>query len=143
MDDDCNIEIKHIFKIFIEGIHSYFKNVEAQNWRINHYLGYRLEKDELILPWITVYDDWQSSLKVLLKSGTKQIPGSVHGFCTELLEIDDTFEGSIILKICKELYEEFHDQYLDLQIAGLRVVGKRVGFTNNVQVIQLEGLWMH
>ncbi|CAG8683227.1 8347_t:CDS:2 [Funneliformis mosseae] len=101
----------------IEGVHSYFKNIEAHNWRIKHYLSYRLKEDELILPWSVVYDDWQSSLKVLVKTNTKQIPGSVYGFCAELLEIDDTFEGTVILESCKDLYEDFHDQYLDLQIA--------------------------
>lgn len=84
-----------------EGVHSYFKKIEAQNWRIKHYLSYRLKEDELILPWTVVYDDWQGSLRVLVKSGTKQIPGSVHGFCIDLLEIDDTFEGSVILESCK------------------------------------------
>ncbi|CAI2187712.1 3692_t:CDS:2 [Funneliformis geosporum] len=94
-----------------EGVHSYFKKVEAQNWQIKHYLSYRLKEDEIILPWTAVYDDWQKSLNVLVKNRTKQIPGSVHGFCSNLLEIDD------ILKDSKDLYEEFHEQYLNLQIS--------------------------
>ncbi|CAG8657572.1 4817_t:CDS:2 [Funneliformis caledonium] len=50
-----------------------------------------------------VYDDWQSSLKALVKSGTKQNPGSMHGFYAELLEIDGTFEGTVILENCKKI----------------------------------------
>ncbi|CAG8771904.1 477_t:CDS:1, partial [Funneliformis caledonium] len=76
--------------------HSYFKVVEAQFWQLKHYLGFRLNSDELIIPWSTVYDDWQKSLNLIAKNCIKKAPGCITVFCKDLLEIYETFEGSII-----------------------------------------------
>ncbi len=100
-----------------EDVHFYFKNVEAQNWRLKHYLHYRLKEDKSILSWMKVYDDWKKSLNVIIKNGTKKIPGSVRTFCADLLDIDETFEGSVVLQSCKDIYEDFYDQNLEIQIS--------------------------
>ncbi|CAG8658021.1 10211_t:CDS:2 [Funneliformis caledonium] len=100
-----------------EDVHFYFKNVEAQNWRLKHYLHYRLKQDKSILSWMKVYDDWKKSLNVIIKNGTKKIPGSVRTFCADLLDIDETFEGSVVLQSCKDIYEDFYDQNLEIQIS--------------------------
>ncbi|CAG8675782.1 2772_t:CDS:2, partial [Acaulospora morrowiae] len=100
----------------LKGVHSYFKTKEAQDWRIKNYLVFCLEEDKLILPWAVVYDDWQRSLKILVKASAKQIPGSVRAFCADLIKIDSTVEGIIVLETCKNLYKGFRDQFLDLEI---------------------------
>ncbi|CAG8675691.1 10641_t:CDS:10 [Funneliformis mosseae] len=50
-------------------------------------------------------------------NGTKKIPGSVRTFCADLLDIDETFEGSVVLQSCKDIYEDFYDQNLEIQIS--------------------------
>ncbi|PKK67892.1 hypothetical protein RhiirC2_782937 [Rhizophagus irregularis] len=33
----------------LEGINDYFKEMEASNWKLKHYLNYHLENDDIIL----------------------------------------------------------------------------------------------
>src|SRR5688572_27562404 len=94
----------------------YFKEVEAENWKLKHYLNYRLENENVIPPWLTFYNDWKSSLEIIKKTNNKKIPVSVCSFCEELSNVN-TFEGSSIVKSCMEWYDEFHDRYFDLQLA--------------------------
>jgi hypothetical protein len=96
--------------------HSYFKVVEAQFWQLKHYLGFRLNSDESIVPWSTVYDNWQKSLTCITKN-IKKAPGCITAFCKDLLEICETFEGSIIRQSCKDLYGKFYQRNLDKQIS--------------------------
>ncbi|CAG8720907.1 10008_t:CDS:2, partial [Cetraspora pellucida] len=100
--------------------HSYFKEVSAQNWQLKHYLSFRLRIDEIILPWSTVYNEWQQSLEFISKNLNKTIPGCVSSFCVELQKICDTFEGAIVLQGCEKFYEEFYQRSIDLQIAERR-----------------------
>ncbi|CAG8635478.1 9546_t:CDS:2, partial [Funneliformis caledonium] len=90
--------------------------VEAENWKLKHYLNYRLENENVIPPWLTVYNDWESSLEIIKKTNNKKIPVSIRSFCEELSNVN-TFEGSSIMKSCMEWYDDFHDRYFDLQLA--------------------------
>ncbi|RGB22513.1 hypothetical protein C1646_54219 [Rhizophagus diaphanus] len=100
----------------LEGVNYYFKEVEAQNWRLKHYLNYRLENDNIILAWTTVYKDWKESLEIISKNNYKNIPGCICSFCTDLLDIN-TFEGSSVLSCCMDWYTDFYDRNFDLQFA--------------------------
>ncbi|EXX68737.1 uncharacterized protein OCT59_006543 [Rhizophagus irregularis] len=95
----------------------YFKMVEARFWQLKHYLGFRLKTDEIILPWSTVYCDWQTSLKRIAQNTIKKFPGCITVFCKDLLDICNTFEGSEVRKKCEDLYNEFYQRHLDKQIA--------------------------
>ncbi|CAG8551763.1 10049_t:CDS:10, partial [Dentiscutata erythropus] len=97
------------FKVITSGKTSYFyfKEVSAQHWQLKHYLSFRLKNDETILPWSTIYNEWQQSLEFISKNLNKTIPGCVSSFCVELLKICDTFE-------------EFYQRSIDLQIAERR-----------------------
>ncbi|CAB4408684.1 unnamed protein product [Rhizophagus irregularis] len=44
-------------------------------------------------------------------------PGCITVFCKDLLEICETFEGSIIRQSCEDLYGEFYQRNLDKQIS--------------------------
>ncbi|CAI2185254.1 3502_t:CDS:2 [Funneliformis geosporum] len=77
-----------------EGVHIYFKNVEAQNWQLKHYLHYRLKQDNVILSWMDVYDDWKKSLNVIIKNSTKKIPGSVHTNLERIQELEKSLFSS-------------------------------------------------
>ncbi|CAG8621377.1 1146_t:CDS:10 [Ambispora gerdemannii] len=97
--------------------HIYFKKAEAQFWKLKHYLEFRLKSDEIILPWSTVYNDWQNSLNLIAKNSIRKAPGCITIFCKDLLEICKTFEGFTIRKSCEELYNEFYQLSLDKQIS--------------------------
>lgn len=97
--------------------HIYFKAVEAQFWQLKHYLWFRLKSDQTILPWSTVYNDWQKSLNLIAKNSIKKAPGCITVFCKDLLEICETFEGSAVKQSCEELYNEFYQRNLDKQIS--------------------------
>ncbi len=96
---------------------AYFKIVEAQFWQLKHYLGFRLKTDKVILPWSTVYNEWQKSLNLIAKNSIKKSPGCITVFCKDLLEICETFEGSIVRQKCEEWYNEFYQRNLDKQVA--------------------------
>ncbi|CAG8625686.1 8264_t:CDS:10 [Funneliformis mosseae] len=100
-----------------ENTHSYFKKVPSQYWQLKHYLSFCLKNDEVILPWSTVYDAWQTSLNFISKNCNKRFPGCVSGFCTELCNICNTYEGSVVLENCEKFYEEFYQRSIDLQFA--------------------------
>src|ERR1044072_8678677 len=87
-----------------EKLHEYFKKVEARYWQLKHYLSFRLKAKETILPWNTVFDDWQQSLYFIFKDYAKKAPSPVSGFCKDLYNICETFEGSIIRQGCKTFY---------------------------------------
>ncbi|CAG8615310.1 25321_t:CDS:10 [Dentiscutata erythropus] len=100
-----------------ENTHCYFKKIPAQHWQLKHYLSFRLKSDESILPWSTVYDNWQKSLDFIAKNSNKKFPGSISSLCIELRNICNTYEGSIVIENCEKLYEEFYQRNIDLQIA--------------------------
>src|SRR5437763_7727346 len=60
-----------------EKVHEYFKNVGARHWQLKHYLSFRLKTDEQLLPWNTVYNDWQQSLVFIFKNYTKSVSNSI------------------------------------------------------------------
>ncbi|CAI2184440.1 9833_t:CDS:2 [Funneliformis geosporum] len=97
-------------------VHAYFKNVEARYWQLKHYLSFRLKSDEIILPWNTVYDDWRLSLVYIFKDYSKIVPSSLSAFCKDLYNICDTFEGNVVRETCENLYNEFYELNLDVQI---------------------------
>ncbi|CAG8635693.1 1870_t:CDS:10 [Funneliformis caledonium] len=100
-----------------ENTHSYFNKVPSQYWQLKHYLSFCLKNDEVILPWSTVYDAWQTSLNFISKNCNKRFPGCVSSFCTELCNICNTYEGSVVLENCEKFYEEFYQRSIDLQFA--------------------------
>ncbi|CAI2188362.1 7205_t:CDS:2, partial [Funneliformis geosporum] len=100
-----------------EDVNDYFMKVEAQNWQLKHYLNYRLKNESIILPWLTVYEDWKRSLGIIKNNTYKKVPGCISGFCNELLNIYNTFEGSIVLKSCEQWYDTFYERNFDLQLA--------------------------
>ncbi|KAF0367611.1 hypothetical protein F8M41_013544 [Gigaspora margarita] len=100
-----------------EKVHNYFKIVEARYWQLKHYLSLRLKTDEHILPWNTVYNDWQQSLGFIIKDYAKKVPNSVSSFCNDLYNVCDTFEGSTVRQSCEKFYHEFYQRNIDLQIA--------------------------
>ncbi|CAG8713044.1 15419_t:CDS:10, partial [Dentiscutata erythropus] len=89
---------------------------QARNWQLKHYLSYRLKTDENILPWDTVYSDWQKSLNLVIKDCAKIVPKTVSGFCKDLVNVCDTFEGSVVRQSCENLYTEFYQRNVDSQI---------------------------
>ncbi|RGB30810.1 hypothetical protein C1646_671405 [Rhizophagus diaphanus] len=123
--------------------HSYFKVVEAQFWQLKHYLGFCLNSDELIIPWSTVYDDWQKSLNLIAKNCIKKAPGCITVFCKDLLEIYETFEGSIIKQSCEDLYGEFYQRNLNKQISErIRLLDSTIfserKFSNSYETIRAK-----
>ncbi|RHZ79259.1 hypothetical protein Glove_150g88 [Diversispora epigaea] len=99
-----------------EGVNDYFKDVKAQNWKLKHYLNYRLENEEEILTWTEIYKDWKDSLEIITKNNYKNVPGCICSFCKDLLDID-TFEGSSVLRGCIEWYNDLYDRRFDLKFA--------------------------
>ncbi|CAG8599110.1 15768_t:CDS:2 [Funneliformis mosseae] len=100
----------------IEGVNYYFREVEAHEWKLKHYLNYRLEKEEILPSWIMIYKDWQESIVNIKKNNYKNVPGSICSFCNELLNVD-TFEGLSILKSCRDWYIKFYDRNHDLKLS--------------------------
>ncbi|CAG8457559.1 17314_t:CDS:2 [Acaulospora morrowiae] len=97
-------------------INDYFKKVDAQYWKLKHYINYRLETESIIPAWTTVYEDWVDSLDMIAKTNHKKVPSSISSFCNELTNFN-TFEGETILERCKEWYHNFYERYCDLQLA--------------------------
>ena len=97
----------------IHNINAYFKVIDASSWQLKHYLSFRLKNDDEILPWATVYDDWQTSLNFILQNCTKKIPTCITSFCKDLLNICKTFEGSAVRENCEKLYNDFYQLNLD------------------------------
>ncbi|CAG8634550.1 3235_t:CDS:2, partial [Diversispora eburnea] len=97
--------------------HIYFKKAEVQFWQFKHYLEFRLKSDKIILPWSTVYNDWQKSLNLIVKNSIRKTPSCITVFCKDLLEICKTFEGYAIKKSCEKLYNKFYQLSLDKQIS--------------------------
>ncbi|CAG8795525.1 33962_t:CDS:2, partial [Gigaspora margarita] len=91
--------------------------VEAQNWQLKHYLNCRLKNENITLPWLKVYEDWKRSLKIIKNNTYKKVPDCISSFCHELLSIDNTLEGSAILKSCEQWYDDFYERNSDLQLA--------------------------
>ncbi|KAF0370948.1 hypothetical protein F8M41_013224 [Gigaspora margarita] len=100
----------------IEGVNYYFREVEAHEWKLKHYLNHRLEKEDVFPSWIKVYKDWQESLENIKKNNYKNVPGSICSFCKDLLDVD-SFEGSSILNSCREWYIDFYDRNHDLKLS--------------------------
>ncbi|CAG8554181.1 1006_t:CDS:10 [Funneliformis caledonium] len=119
-----------------EEVHEYFKRIEARYWQLKHYLSFRLKVEETISPWSTVYSDWQQSLRFIFKDYGKNVPGSVSGFCKDLYNICETFEGSIVRQGCKKFYDEFYQRHIDLQIAErLRILDSTIFSENKISEV--------
>nr|CAG8542006.1 5713_t:CDS:2 [Entrophospora candida] len=116
-----------------QGVHSYFKEIEAQNWQLKHYLSFRLSNDIIIMPWSTVVVDWENSLSRISKNNTKHslIPSSITTFCSELISIKNSFEGKSVLEHCKNFYDEFYDRNIDLQFSERIEKLERTIFSSN------------
>jgi len=76
-----------------------------------------LKNESTILPWLTVYEDWARSLRIIENNTYKNIPGCICSFCHELLNINNTFEDSAALKSCQQWYDNFYERNFDLQFA--------------------------
>ncbi|UZO28151.1 uncharacterized protein OCT59_021693 [Rhizophagus irregularis] len=48
-------------------VNDYFKKTNAQDWKLKHYLNYRLENENIIPTWTAVYNDWVDSLNTIIK----------------------------------------------------------------------------
>ncbi|CAB5376581.1 unnamed protein product [Rhizophagus irregularis] len=44
-------------------VNDYFKKTNAQDWKLKHYLNYRLENENIIPTWTAVYNDWTTNKK--------------------------------------------------------------------------------
>ncbi|CAG8453334.1 776_t:CDS:10, partial [Ambispora leptoticha] len=97
-------------------VHDYFKKTDAQEWRLNNYLNYRLETENEIPTWTDVINVWKNSLETMIQTNHKKVPASVNSFCKELINFS-SFEGESILKSCMEWYRDFYERYCDLQLA--------------------------
>ncbi|PKC74747.1 hypothetical protein RhiirA1_529333 [Rhizophagus irregularis] len=42
-------------------VNDYFKKTNAQDWKLKHYLNYRLENENIIPTWTAVYNDWSQA----------------------------------------------------------------------------------
>jgi hypothetical protein len=100
----------------IEGVSYYFREVEAHEWKLKHYLNHRLEREDVLPSWTKVYKDWQESIENIKRNNYKNVPGSISSFCKDLLDVN-SFEGSSILNSCREWYIDFYDRNHDLKLS--------------------------
>ncbi|CAI2190172.1 20213_t:CDS:2 [Funneliformis geosporum] len=80
-----NVHVNFLAPDYLD-VDDYFKKVGAQDWRLKHYLNYRLETEDIIPSWTTVYEDWINSLNIISKTNHKKIPSQDDN--------DDNKEGS-------------------------------------------------
>ncbi|CAI2171278.1 6383_t:CDS:2 [Funneliformis geosporum] len=71
-----------------EGVSYYFREVEAQEWKLKHYLNHRLEREDVLPSWTKVYKDWQESIENIKRNNYKNVPGSICSFCKDLLDVN-------------------------------------------------------
>jgi hypothetical protein len=109
------LHLNYLVPVKEKDINDYFKKVEARNWQLKHYLNHRLKTESEIQTWVTVYDDWMRSLRIINENKFRNAPSSICAFCHELLKISNTYEGSLVLKTSMKWYEDFYEQNFNLQ----------------------------